>query len=295
MTDQERDIMKHLIRIMALLGLLTASSAFAAGLEELSVYPTFQYFTWEEFKDDGSRILRESGPLFGAGAAGKLDLYQKSLMLKFKGELFGGQVDYNGQTQKLPDLPSPPYSPNTPNPQSEIPVKTNVGYFGAKAEADLGWRLRVEKASVEPFAGLGYRWWLRDIHNSTAVDRNGNLVSVGGATEIWQSLYTRIGARMGYPVSNNWQVFGEAGAKYPFLNRNTADVSGVGDVTVEPGEQWSAFAEAGFTYKRFRSSFYYEGFRFSRSPLVSIGGNRVIYQPESTSEIFGFNLGWAFR
>ena len=287
--------MKHLIGIAALLGLVAASPAFAAGLEELSVYPTFQYFTWEELKDDGNRILKESGPLFGAGAAGKLDLYQKSLMLKFKGELSGGQVDYDGHTQQLPPLPSPPNPPNTPNPLSEIPVKTDVGYFVAKAEADVGWRLSVEKFSLEPFAGLGYRWWLRDIHSSTAMDRNGNLVSVGGTTETWQSLYTRFGGRMDYSTSEAWKVFWEAGAKYPLLNRNTAAVSGAGDVTVKPGEQWSAFAEVGARYKRFRSCFFYEGFKFSKSPLVPIGGNTVVFQPESKSEIFGFNLEWAFR
>ncbi|KAF0220347.1 MAG: hypothetical protein FD174_1248 [Geobacteraceae bacterium] len=278
--------MKHIIKIMAVLGLFAASPAFAAGLEELAVYPTFQYFTWEEFKDDGSRILKESGPLFGAGAAGRVDLYEKTLMLKFKGELFGGQVDYDGQTQQDPD-------PTV----SELPVKTDAWYFGAKAEADLGWRFLVEKVSIEPFAGLGYRWWLRDIQGSTALDNTPqqNLVQVGGAKEIWQTLYTRFGARVDYLISDDWKVFWEAGAKYPVLNRNTAEVSGSGDVTVRPELEWSAFAEAGFKYKQFRPSFFYEGFRFSRSPSVPIGGGAAVFQPKSESDIFGVSLGWAFR
>lgn len=278
--------MKYIVGMVAALGLFMTSPAFAAGLEELYVYPSVQYFTWEELRDDGSRILKESGPLFGAGAAVKVDLYNKSLMLKGKGELFGGQVDYDGQTQ------------TDPNPAlSELPVKSDVTYIGTKEELDLGWRFNVRRVSVEPFAGLGHRWWIRDIHDSTAADKTPqrNPVRVSGATETWQTIYTRFGARADYLISDDWKLFGEAGAKYPVYNRNTADLQGGGDVTIKPGREVSAFAEASLKYRQFRTSLFYEGFRFSKSPVVPIGGNTVVFQPKSESDIFGISLGWAFR
>jgi hypothetical protein len=57
-----------------------------------------QYFTWEEFLS-GSRLLKEEGALVGIGGEVRGGLYQKSLLLNVKGEMFGGEVSYNGQTQ----------------------------------------------------------------------------------------------------------------------------------------------------------------------------------------------------
>ena len=90
----------------------------SGGVREFSAYPSLQYFTWEEFVG-GRRILQEKGLLYGAGAAVALDLLQTDagvLTLRGKGELFGGVVDYDGQTQ------------------ASLPANTDVSYFGTKAE-----------------------------------------------------------------------------------------------------------------------------------------------------------------
>ena len=50
-----------------------------------------------EYEDGGSELLKESGPIYGLGASTKLDII-KSLTLKFKSELFGGSIEYDGQT-----------------------------------------------------------------------------------------------------------------------------------------------------------------------------------------------------
>ena len=275
---------------MKVIGLLAALVLFAAanvgaaqfgGVEELTVYPSFQYFTWKEF-NGGTRLLKEDGFLYGAGAAIRVDLLKTetgSLMLKGKAELFGGVVDYDGQTQP-------------PNP---FPVKTDVTYIGARGETDLGWRFPVQDVSIEPFAGIGYRWWLRDLHDTTAFDPGqGRNVSVGGYTEYWQTIYARLGAHLDYTLSDSLKLFWEAGAKYPFYNANTVKIVNAGEKTIRPGNAWSAFAEVGARYKRFRPAVFYEGFRYSQSPLVPIGGNSAIFQPESESDIIGISLGWAF-
>jgi hypothetical protein len=270
--------------LVAALVLFAASNVSAAqfgGVEEVSASISPQYFQWEE-SIGGKRLLREQGWLVGAGAQVRVDLLKTeagSLMLKGKAELFGGVVDYDGQTQP-------------PNP---FPVKTDVTYIGARGETDLGWRFPVQKVSIEPFAGIGYRWWLRDLHDSTAFDPvQGRNVPVGGYTEYWQTVYARLGAHLDYSVSDTWKLFWEAGAKYPFYNSNTVAFTDVGEKTIRPENAWSAFAEVGARYKRFRPSMFYEGFRYSQSPLVAIGGNRAIYQPKSDSDIVGISLGWAF-
>jgi hypothetical protein len=183
-------------------------------------------------------------------------------------------VHYNGQTQ------------------DGEPVKTDVIYFGTKAESDLGWRFACGSGSFEPFAGLGYRWWLRALQSSVTDDAN--RFPVNGASESWQSFYTRVGGRAAWSFTREFTLFAEAGGKYPFHNENRADFPGTDGVTIRPGSEWSAFAEIGVTYKRFRPTLYYEGFRFSRSPVVPIGNNLGVLQPRSDSDIFGINLGWVF-
>jgi len=276
----------NIIGMLVICLMLLASPAFAGhygGVEEWYLYPSVQYFTWEEFLG-GSRLLKEEGPLFGIGGGVRLDLYRKGLLLNVKGEMFGGNVGYRGQTQNLDNAA-----------QNGRPLKTDVTYFGTKLESDIGWRMATPAGSVEPFAGIGYRWWLRALENSTAIDTNGSSFPVGGYTEWWHSVYTRLGLRWDLAVENDHILFAEAGGKYPFLNRNIADFPGAGTVTIEPDPRWSVFAELGARYGRFRPVLFYEGFRFGQSPPVQIGVNRFLIQPKSASDIFGLNLGWAFK
>ncbi|ABQ25461.1 hypothetical protein [Geotalea uraniireducens] len=273
-----------LLRLLAILILFTASEASAAqfgGVEEFSVNLSPQYFQWEEFFN-GRRLLREQGWLVGAGPLIYLNLLQAepagSLLLKGKAEVFGGVVGYTGETQP-------------PNP---FPVKTDVGYVGVKGEVDLGWRFTVNKVSFEPFGGVGYRWWLRDLYNSTTVDNSGKLVKVNGYTETWQSVYARAGGQIGYAISDDWRAFCEGGAKYPFYTGNSVDFTETGNLTTKPGGRWSAFAEIGARYRKFKLSAFYEGFRYAQSPVVASSTLRV-FQPTSESDLFGFSLGWVFR
>ena len=275
-----------IIGMLAICLALMVPPAFAGnygGVEEWYLYPSLQYFSWEEF-NNGRHLLTEEGPLFGIGGGARFDLYRKRLMLKVQGELFGGDVHYRGQTQL------------NPNPAlSERPVKTSVVYFGTKLETDLGWRMPLADGSVEPFAGLGYRWWLRSLDNSTFVDATGNVVPAGGYTELWQTLYTRLGMRGSYAVSREMTFFAEAGGKYPFLNRNSADFPGAGNVTVEPDPRWSMFAEVGARYGKIRTALFYEGFRFGQSQPVPISGTAALLQPKTDSDIFGVSVGWCFK
>jgi hypothetical protein len=244
-------------------------------------------FNWKEYGAGGVRNVKESGVLYGLEGAALLELYRPNLLLKLDGKLFGSVVDYQGHTQL----------DNTHPNLSERPVNTDVTYLGSDIFADIGWSFPRESFSVEPFAGLGYRWWLRDLQDSTAQDTNNVPFATSGYTEQWQSVYGKLGARARYLCANRITLFTEAGAKYPFYTQNSVDFVGIGSVTVRPGARWSGFAETGIGYRQLRFSLSYEGFRYSQSPFVPVtlsNGAGFVYQPKSSSDIFGLNVGWSF-
>ena len=241
--------------------LLLSSPVFADN--ESDIYFKIENFTWKEFDNSGSQFLKESGPIYGIGVSAKLDV-ANSLTSKVKGELFGGSIDYDGQTQ------------------AGTPVKSDTDYFGFKAEGDIGKKFMVSaKSSLEPFAGFGYMWWLRDIQSTD---------NATGYEETWWSFYTRLGIRGDHIVSNQLKAFAEAGVKLPIKTELT--VIGLRKITLEPGNEPSVFAEAGLKWNRLKTSVFYEGMRFSKSELDSY--YNAYYQPESQADIFGVNIGMAF-
>lgn len=257
---------------VAVLSLCCAFPAAAEALDELTPYFATQYFTWRE-SNDGRRILKERGALFCLGAVVG-DVTASSLTLRGRGELFGGEVGYDGETQA---------------PES-LPVHTQVGYFGTREELDLGYRAARERHYLEPFLGVGHRWWLRALQDTASAEGT----PVSGYTEWWQTLYGRVGGRGKIEISRHARLFVELGAKYPFYTGNSVDFAGSGVTTFRPGARWSGFAEAAFGYDNMRLALLYEGFRFSKSPRKLVQ-DRQYFQPESSSDILGVSLGWSFR
>jgi hypothetical protein len=266
-------LLKKSVAIVAILMLVITThmvlfSTPAIATNEFDVYLKAESFTWKEFNDSGARLLKESGPIYGVGLSVKSDDIYKLLTLKAKGELFGGSVDYDGQTQ------------------AGTPVKTDTDYLGFKIETDGGWKFILkEKSSLEPFAGLGFRWWIRDLKSTS---------SAIGYEEKWWSFYARLGIHGDHIFSNQLKAFVNAGVKLPIHNENKADlrVIGLSTVTLEPGKEASVFAELGLKWKMLKASVFYEDMRFSKSDIVRIGSAQV-WQPESKADIFGLNVGLA--
>ncbi|MBJ6799633.1 hypothetical protein [Geomonas propionica] len=256
--------------LFTVLVLCCALPAAAGTLEELTPYFSTQYFTWQE-RIDGRRLLKEEGPLFAAGV--RVGAVTDTVFtLKAKGELFGGEVGYRGETQGA----------------DPAPVRTRVTYLGTTGEVDLGYRLRSEALVLEPFGGIGYRYWLRDLQDSSAPDGT----RVYGYTEAWTMGYGRVGARAA-TSSAGVKLTACGGAKYPFYVGNTVDFAGSGETTFRPKGRWSGFAEAGAGYRSLSMSLYYEGFRFHQSDLKMVQGT-AYFQPDSSSDIFGMRVGWTF-
>lgn len=258
------------VLVAAALCICSPLTASAASLVELTPFLSGQYFTWEEY-DGGRRLLKESGPLVSGGLVVRAEP-PSNLSLQGKLEVFGGEVGYNGETMP-------------PNP---VPLRTSVSYLGTREELDLGYRLTFDRLRLIPFAGTGYRWWMRDLHDAT--DASGRPTT--GYTEWWRTWYSRLGGRVGCDLPSEVTLSAEGGAKYPFYVSNSTDFAGLG--TFRPGARWSAFAEAGIGYRQLRVNLSYEGFRFGASPLKQSGGIYYL-QPASSSDIFGLSLGWSFR
>ncbi len=269
---------------LTLLVILPTLAVGAAGVDELSVSPTFSYFTWKENGSAGERLVKESGPLYGVAGGLKSTLFRgasgESLTLMGRGDLYGGVVQYDGHTQ-----PGFGY----------LPVSTDVDYFGLRLGSDACFGLPVGGSTLGPFAGLDYRFWQRSLNATTTLDAQRQTVQVGGTTEYWQEISTRLGIRWdNIPLAREWRLFAGGGAQYPLYTSNTFDTAEDGAVTVEPKGEWSPFAEAGLRYRRLRVAVTYEEQRFGRSSAVS-KTNFIYSQPASTSEYLGFSVGYCFR
>lgn len=265
------------ILLIATMILILASPAISAEFEH-DIFGQVQSFTWKEY-DGGRELLKEDGALFGVGYAGRYT-FMGFLTVRPRAEIFGGQVDYDGQTQ------------------DGIPAQTDTDYAGVKTEGDVGFRWGdPQKATVEPFVGLGWRYWVRDIQDATINGGNGIPIFISGTTERWSTLYGRLGLRGDIVFTDTVRMFLEGTVKLPIDNEEVAeDVCtnyGCDDVDLEPGKRVSYYAELGLKASMFKVSAFYEGLRFSKSDTVAIPG-AIIWQPESKANIYGVNIGVSF-
>lgn len=215
--------------------------------QEAFWYPQVTLSNW---KDYGPVRNRESGGLFGIGVTGRLPLPQ-GYFLKPAAEVFGGSLGYRGQ----------------------FPAGDGgTDYLGIKATGDLGRSfLGPGMIGVEPFGGVGFRYWHRDI-------KPGN----GSQLERWTTGYLRAGVRATYNVSKATRLFAEAGAIYPVFTRTST--SGLGlNAAITPDGALSGFAEIGGDVGGFRPSVFYEGFNFENTWFEESRGNN-----------FGFRFGIPF-
>ncbi len=269
--------------ILFLLLILSVSPAFAVDFEH-DVYGQVQSFTWKEY-NNGRRLLKESGPIYAVGYAGKY-IFSDLITVRPRGELFGGEVDYDGQTQ------------------TGIPAKSDTSYVGIKTEGDIGVRFRMSEGfAMEPFAGLGWRAWERDI-DDTVVFNGTSFVPVGGATELWSIFYARLGLRADLIANERLKFFAEGVAKVALYNWEEAQdvciracpacITICQDVDLEPGKKTSYYAELGMKALRFKAALFYESLRFSESDVEPLGGGFGVLQPKSEADMYGLNMGWSF-
>jgi len=240
------------------------------GKIESCVYLKVENFVWKEF-EGGSRLLEETGPRYGLGVFRHYN--RNGLTFRPMVELYGGNVDYDGQTQ------------------GGIPIVTETNYLGGKAGFDAGGIITPTPAFyLEPFVGFGAEYWERDIDSS-----GGGI----GYRERWESFSARGGLRgEAGSGSGSVRVFGEAALKWPFSNVNRADLPVIGKVKVRPKGDLGWNIEGGIKAGPVRIAFFYEMVNFSKSEekVIPLGGGMALFfwQPDSEYYVYGLTAGWLF-
>jgi len=206
---------------------------------------SIQDYKWSEYLENGSKLLEETGLLytlaFDFESLGKYAGWRKYVGWRSGVNLFLGQVDYDGQTW------------------SKLPVKTDVLYIGTKMYLDAVPTYRFDFGlRVKGFAGIGGRWWLRDLDDT--------------------------------------KTFTEVGVKIPITARNNANlyVKGASRARLEPEQDISAFGDIGIRWKELAVKFSYNSLRFDRSDKVT-AGTLELYQPKSKADIYSLEVSWSKR
>ncbi len=275
--------MKHiLIIITSIITIIFSLSDFTYALSDRSgseydIYFQSGLFMWNEMLE-GDKVVEEKGPIFGIGGRAEWNL--QPLVLRVKGNIFGGRVSYDGQTT---------------GSAASVPISSDTEYLGFTVDGSVGWNFHVSDTSdVEIFGGPAIKSWNRVIQEGES-----SRGTVAKSEENWITLYAPVGIGVNHKISDTFVIFASAGMHIPIYNENEADLRDLYGVKVKvhPGLRISGFAEAGLRWKMLRAALYYEGLRFDESPTErrSInGGTLSVRQPESTYDLFGLSLGVAF-
>ena len=227
-----------------------------------AVYGDIHSFKWTE-EYGGEELLEETGPIIGVGIKFRSDL------IAARAEIFGGVVDYDGQTQ------------------DGTPAETDVNYAGMLAECDFLVlsavnRKRREDGRIrwDPFIGGGFSLWSRDLESTNRAI---------GYREDWFTLYTHLGLELSVPFKEDCRWFAATRLGYSLYNYESVDLEDIGRGTVElnPGLGPRFRIQTGIDYRGFTGSIYFEWVRFSESDVED-----GFLQPESEQAILGLSAGF---
>ena len=270
-------IKRSFVIFAAISAIAFTKGAAASDEGEFAVQAGIEYFRWQEFDDNGRRLLKEYGPLLTVG--GTWNNFRRSdpgNLYNLNGRIYLGEVNYDGQACNL--------SGNC------VPAYTKTDYFGVQGDAWAGYHFG-DQFGFDLLGGIGFDDWVRAIQ-STA--------TASGGTEIYTILYTKLGAGFSSNSESSAYRF-HAGIKYPFYTHEHSDGVDNG-VDLSPGKKASGFArfDAEFGAKNkehFGLTVFYDSYRFSKSPRKSatINGIQVlVWQPESHMDVVGAQVAYYF-
>lgn len=261
--------MRAFLYALAAIGLVCATGAARA---EWSMNVQLERYGWKERTDPEVKI---SGAQPGIGVTWMQDK-EAGLRWRYRGELYAGTFDYDGATQ------------------SGTPVKDKADYVGMSNEVDALYRAFAD-SPFQLLTGLGVDYWERRFPFSAS----GTAIS-GRQQEDWTVLFLRVGLEAGHRSRQGW--FAGGGLKFPLGTRVNAHFDDLGfdqNPELTPGRRFSAYADAGYRLSGpWRLSAYYEGYRFSQSPAVTVSstvlGAASYVQPESKQDEVGLRLEYIF-
>lgn len=219
-------------------------------------------FYWNE-RSDGVDFVNEAGPL---STLGYLHRYGQE---RFRLELFGGSVSYDGGAQ---------FDDGWVEPYHE---SFGTNYLGLRGEYDL---------LVEPDAwtrmrlllGIGTRFWIRDLRD--AYTPSG--FPVAGYQETWWTFYPYIGLESKDSNEAGLQMFGSVRLGVTPLTYQHATYF---DTALYPRCGLTGRAELGVHYRALYVSAVVEAMTWGESADV-----RGSFQPESRMLTLGGQMGYRF-
>ena len=268
--------------IVSLVACCSLFSTTVAALENTAVFNTelnagIEMFRWQEFEDNGSRLLTEFGPrLFFLAAINNTDRPRNGFIYEAILKGYTGNVDYDGQDS------------------DGIFTSSKTIYSGFALELNGGLRI-TDNVDFDMLAGLGINVWRRDIKDEQ--NAQGGLVS--GIVEDYNIQYLTLAVGLPQRLANA-DGYLKVGLKSPFST--TEDVERF-NVRLSPGKKLSGIISYKLTFNANQNNlissimFYYDGFRFSKSPdKVSVNNNVPVqvHQPKSNLDVFGIAIGHSF-
>jgi hypothetical protein len=229
---------------------------------ESSWYYRLDTFYWNE-RGGGQDLVNEAGPISTIGYLHRYGCER----LRF--ELFGGTVSYDGAAM---------YDDGTTEAYHQS-IGTN--YLGIRAEYDLLFE-PVAWPRVRLLAGVGTRFWIRDLRDATTPTGN----EVDGYQETWWTFYPYVGLETKESDEPGLHWFGSARFGVTPLTYQHATYF---DTTVYPRCGLTGRAELGVHYRQLSASAVLETMTWGESADV-----RGTFQPASRMLTIGGQLGYTF-
>lgn len=272
-------MLKELFKLLGLL--LIAAPTFASHTQGVFVDADMRLFDFAEFDDSGSRMVSETGWVYGANT--RIAYEWDDIITSAKLSLFSGAVRYDGHTQA-----GVPHQTTTVQAIEEYEFTVGKIYDSWSA-ADF----------VVIYGGLGLHRWERDIKNK------GN---IAGQYELYQWGYLHVGAE-GFIVKKargSWMVQLKLLRSFMpnmYVKLKTTEFGGK---TLKLGSHYGARLALPYSYhfsRRWEVRFepYFEAWELGRSPHYQLDDKQGyttdvgIHEPRSSSHFYGFNIGALFN
>jgi hypothetical protein len=229
---------------------------------ESTWYYRLDSFYWNE-RMGSTDFVNEYGPISTLGYV------RRSGVERFRIELFGGTVAYDGSAQ-FNNLPDEPYHQSF-----------GTNYLGCRGEYDL----LIEPPSwsrARLLLGVGTRFWVRDLRDAVTPSD----VLVMGYQETWWTFYPYFGLETKDSEEAGLRFFGSVRVGVTPLTYQHATYF---DTTVYPKCGVTGQMELGVRYQRFTASTFLEAMTWGASAVV-----RDTYQPDSRMLTIGGKLGYTF-
>jgi hypothetical protein len=234
---------------LSLCGSLAAMSTAHA---DWSAGAGFENFRWQE---STAPRVKESG-LRWALDLGWTQTKDPGLSVAYQGEVYHGNVDYDGATLF-----------------GNVPISGETHYRGFKNELQAWYRT----PGLDYVLGFGWDHWDRDLSSAQ--------------TETWNVGYARLG--LATPAGVRQGFIGGAGVKYTVYTRengNLQDIGAPSNPRLRPKGDFSAYATLGYRVNAdWDVLAYYDSLYFKQSNVVVTGGIAVL-QPRSRQDVVGLRV-----